>query len=217
MQIFLYSLVFKTLCCYAILIGDAGCISFLNLVWPCSFQAQKCWAAEGVKRRYLDPVPSRFDVCGKHQNMNVFEDVIGKVFWGARLPPKGRSNWYIKSNLLLLGGCNTLAILKWGSRMKSLFTRIDMMTCWCLNLLCSIWKTTLRLFHILSSSGVSQLSSPSSLGWFSFFAPLAAQKMAVVASMETSIYNTVRGPCHRKMRKKKQRMIDVLARLGYWI
>lgn len=40
---------------------------------------------------------------------------------------------------------------------------------------------------------MSQLSSPSSLGWFSSFAPLAAQKMAVVASMETSFYNTVIG------------------------
>ena len=49
---------------------------------------------------------------------------------------------------------------------------------------------------------MSQRSSPSSLGWFSSFAPLAAQKMAVVASMETSIYNTGSGPCHRKMQKK---------------
>lgn len=61
---------------------------------------------------------------------------------------------------------------------------------------------SLWLFHILSPSGVSQLSSPSSLGWFSSFSPLAAQKMAVVASKETSIFYTASGPCHRKMRKK---------------
>lgn len=40
------------------------------------------------------------------------------------------------------------------------------------------------------------------LGMVFFFCAPRSAKMAAVASMETSSYNTVRGPCYRKMRKK---------------